>query len=145
MSAPRSCFVSSIIVVLVVLVEVAGLAQAKPDAVPDITGSWERYGFVPGQRGGGPRDPTIPPPAVPPALKPPYLKEWQASTQAAREAAAKGEPLATSNVNCIPEGMPAMMGAQFPIEILQSRGQVTIIEEAFTQVRRILLDRTPQA
>jgi hypothetical protein len=37
--------------------------------------------------------------------------------------------------------MPAMMGAQFPIEILQSRGQVTIIEEAFTQVRRILLDR----
>ena len=38
-----------------------------------------------------------------------------------------------------------MMGAQFPIEILQSRGQVTIIEEAFTQVRRILLDRPQKA
>jgi hypothetical protein len=117
-------------------------AQAKPSAqVPDITGSWERYGFVPGQRGGGPRDPTIPPPATPPALKPQYLKEWQAKTQAVRDAAAKGEPLASDNAHCIPEGMPGMMGAQFPIEILQSRGQVTIIEEAFTQVRRILLDR----
>ncbi len=33
------------------------------------------------------------------------------------------------------------MNAMFPLEILQSRGQVTVIEEAFTQVRRILLDR----
>lgn len=145
MIAPRICLVSSIAAVVVLWLEVVALAQAKPAAVPDITGSWERYGFVPGQRGGGPRDPTIPPPAAPPALKPPYLKEWQASTQAAREAAAKGEPLATNNVHCIPEGMPAMMAAQFPMEILQSRGQVTIIEEAFTQVRRILLDRPQQA
>jgi hypothetical protein len=37
--------------------------------------------------------------------------------------------------------MPTMMGAMFPMEILQSRGQVTIIEEAFTQVRRIMLDK----
>jgi len=33
------------------------------------------------------------------------------------------------------------MGAMFPMEILQSRGQVTVIEEAFTQVRRILMDK----
>jgi hypothetical protein len=126
----------------VVLIQLTGHAQTKPTAqVPDITGSWERYGFIPGQRGGGPRDPTIPPPAAPPALKPEFLKEQQARVQAVRDAAAKGEPLASDNVHCIPEGMPAMMGAQFPIEILQSRGQVTIIEEAFTQVRRILLDR----
>lgn len=144
MSTPRLCLVSSI-AAAVLWLEIVGLAQTKPAAVPDITGSWERYGFVPGQRGAGPRDPTIPPPTTPPALKPPYLKEWQAATQASRDAAAKGEPLATNNVHCIPEGMPAMMGAQFPIEILQSRGQVTIIEEAFTQVRRILLDRTQQA
>jgi hypothetical protein len=125
-----------------VLVQLAAHAQTKPSAqVPDITGAWERYGFIPGQRGGGPRDPTIPPPATPPALRADALKEQQARVQAVREAAAKGEPLASDNVHCIPEGMPAMMGAQFPIEILQSRGQVTIIEEAFTQVRRILLDR----
>ena len=34
-----------------------------------------------------------------------------------------------------------MMGAMFPMEILQSRGRITIIEEAFTQVRRILMDK----
>jgi hypothetical protein len=37
--------------------------------------------------------------------------------------------------------MPGMMGGPFPMEILQSKGQVTIIQEAYTQVRRILLDR----
>jgi hypothetical protein len=34
-----------------------------------------------------------------------------------------------------------MMGAVFPMEILQSRGQITIIAEAYNQVRRILMDR----
>jgi len=38
-----------------------------------------------------------------------------------------------------------MMTATFPMEILQSRGQITIIEEAYTQVRRILMDRPQQA
>jgi hypothetical protein len=33
----------------------------------------------------------------------------------------------------------------FPLEILQSRGQITVIEEAYTQVRRILLDRPQKA
>lgn len=142
MSARRISLISSIATAFVLLLEVVGLAQPTPAAqVPDITGSWERYGFAPGQRGGGPRDQTIPPPAGQPPLKAQYLKEWQTKVQATRDAAAKGEPLATGNVACIPEGMPAMMGAQFPMEILQSRGQVTIIEEAFTQVRRILLDR----
>jgi len=130
----------------VALMQLTGHAQTKPSTqAADITGSWERYGFVPGGRGGAQRDPTIPPPAAQPALKPEFLKEQQARVQAVREAAAKGEPLASDNVHCIPEGMPAMMGAQFPIEILQSRGQVTIIEEAFTQVRRILLDRPQQS
>ena len=147
MSARRTIgSMAVIIVTLASLIHVATRAQTKPSAqVPDITGSWERYGFVPGGRGGAQRDPTIPPPATQPALKPEYLKEWQARAQATRDAAAKGEPLATNNVHCIPEGMPAMMGAQFPIEILQSRGQVTIIEEAFTQVRRIFLDAPPIA
>src|SRR4030095_12273228 len=38
-----------------------------------------------------------------------------------------------------------MMAGPFPMESLQSRGQVTIIEEAYTQVRRILLDRPQKA
>ena len=111
--------------------------------VPDITGSWERYST----RGaaGAQRDATMPPVAPQPPLKPEYLKEWQTKLQAAREADAKGTPLATNATLCLPEGMPAMMGATFPMEILQSRGQVTFIEEAFTQVRRVFLDQPQKA
>ena len=68
-------------------------------------------------------------------------KAWQDRIMAGRAADAKGEPLATNYTDCLPDGMPTMMGAMFPMEILQSRGQVTIIEEAFTQVRRILMDK----
>ena len=87
----------------------------------------------------------MPPAAPQPPLKPEYLKEWQTKLQAAREADAKGTPLATNATLCLPEGMPAMMGATFPMEILQSRGQVTFIEEAFTQVRRVFLDQPQKA
>jgi hypothetical protein len=123
--------------------QIAPRAQTtRSAAVPDITGSWERYGGIVGPRTEAQRnDPTIPPQAPPPPLKPEYLKEWQARVQAARAADAKGTPLATNYTNCLPDGMPTMMGAMFPLEILQSRGQVTVIEEAFTQVRRILLDQ----
>jgi hypothetical protein len=128
---------------LFALMPLQAAAQARGAAtVPDITGSWDRYGRG-GARGADPA--TIPPPASQPALKPEYLKEWQAKVQAAREADAKGTPLATNATLCLPEGMPAMMGVTFPMEILQSRGQVTIIEEAFTQVRRIFLDQPQKA
>ena len=127
-------------VMLVALIHAGTGAQGKP-AVPDITGSWERHGAGPGARAGGPRDATVPPPAPQAQLKPQYQKEWQARVQAVRAAEAKGEPLANSATNCLPDGMPGMMNATFPMEILQSRGQVTIIEEAYTQVRRILMDK----
>ena len=129
MSAIRNRIVAAGI--LAFALSTAAFAQAPQSVagVPDITGSWERA-----------RDASIPP-AAQPALKPQYLKEKQARDQAAREASAKGTPLADRATMCLPEGMPAMMGATFPLEILQSKGQVTIIEEAFTQVRRILLDQ----
>jgi len=120
------------------------LTAQQPAGVPDITGSWERLGF-------GARLPEAQRQFLPPAgggqppLKPEPRKEWQARVQAAREADAKGQPLATNATACLPEGMPAMMGATFPMEILQSKGQVTVIAEAFTQIRRILLDRPQKA
>ena len=59
--------------------------------------------------------------------------------QALREASAKGQPIAERVVMCLPDGMPGMMAGPFPFEFLQTKGQVTIIQEAYTQVRRILL------
>src|SRR5499427_7702227 len=104
-------------------------AQQASGNVPDITGSWERA-----------RDASIPAQAQPP-LKAQYMKEYQAKLQAFREANQKGEPIADHVVMCLPDGMPGMMSGPFPMEVLQSKGQVTIIQEAYTQVRRILLDR----
>jgi hypothetical protein len=132
------------LVACVVLVSIelsAGAQGALSVNGPDLSGSYDRYRGAPGVRGASRQDPNVPPPAAPPPLKPQYLKEWQAKQQAAREADAKGEPLAAAVVQCLPEGMPGMMNGPFPMEILQSKGQVTIIQEAYNQVRRIVLDQ----
>src|SRR5687768_9086248 len=117
---------------------------ASVSSPPDITGSWERFGGGAVGRGQG-TDPRTPPPTPPPPLRPQFLKAWQDRQQAARAATAKGQPIGINWVNCLPDGMPGMMQGPFPFEILQTKGQVTIIQESFTQVRRILLNRPPKS
>lgn len=128
------------------LVVAPHIIAAQTPSVPDITGSWLRQGFTVGVPASAQASaPKAPPPAAPPAVKEPYRTEWQSRLKAIREADAKGQPLANNAVACLPDGMPGMMTAVFPMEILQSRGQITIIEEAYTQVRRILMDRPQKA
>jgi hypothetical protein len=107
---------------------------------PDLSGAWAPY------RGGRGADPAIaPPPAGPIVLRSPYAEEWAAWQAAGEEAVARGEPLPTPAYFCLPYGMPTMMSvAIYPIEIIQRPDQVTIVTEAFSEVRRIYLDR-PQA
>jgi hypothetical protein len=102
------------------------------------TGAWNRYPDL-----GEKPDPKFPPPAPipPPPLKPEHLADWQARQKKTREMEARGEPVYTHYAACIPDGMPAMMMAMFPLEVLQTPGQITIIEEAYNQVRRIWLDQ----
>jgi hypothetical protein len=118
-------------------VEQAAGGSAAP---ADFSGDWARYGGF----GRGPAaDPaTLPPPAGKMMLKPKYQGPYDAKR--AKEAAsdAKGEPIAGSGVDCLPYGMPEMMSAIYPLEILQSPKQVTVIAEAFSQVRRIYLGKT---
>jgi hypothetical protein len=93
---------------------------------------------------GGPGAPPPTPPS-PIVLKTPYAAEWQARRAAQDAATRKGEPLATLGSQCVPYGMPTMMAvANYPVEILQTPGQVTLITEAFSEVRRVYLDR-PQS
>src|SRR5712672_3804142 len=128
--------------VLVIWCAVAPGAQQKPAAPPpNISGAWERYGFNLGQptADGQRQDGTAPPRSEQPAVKPAFQKEYQDRLAAIRDANAKGAPIASGYVECLGDGMPLMMQAMFPIEFLQSPGQVTVIEEAFTQVRRIKL------
>jgi len=115
-------------------------ARAAGKAAPadhGLTGTWNRYPQI----GEKPDANTPPPPPVgPPPLKQQYLAAWQAEQQKAREADARGQPLYTGYVQCLPDGMPTMMLAMFPMEVLQTPGQITIVQEAYNQVRRIYLD-----
>jgi hypothetical protein len=78
-------------------------------------------------------------------LKPEYAKPYEERRAREAEAIKRGEQLANGSAACVPYGMPAMMSiAIYPIEIIQTPRQVTIISEAFSEVRRVYMDR-PQS
>ena len=123
-------------------------ANAQPAATADakagklnprsmMTGQWARYPEL-----GEKADPKYPaaPPIPPPPLKPQYQAEFAARAQAVKDADAKGQPLYSNYTACLPDGMPAMMMGMFPMEVLQTPGQITIIQEAYNQVRRIYMN-----
>jgi hypothetical protein len=92
--------------------------------LPDMNGVWEmtfgRGGFAPPQQF---------------SFTPKYeamLKEFQSSAR-------QESPMA----NCVPAGMPGTMSQPYPIEILFTPGMVTVIAEAFMQVRHIYTDGRP--
>ncbi len=117
-------------------------SPAQDHGDPGIGGTWT-ISFA---AGGNPdATPDTRTPSDAPPLRAEYLEFWQERQRLAIEADERGEPLATSSTFCLPQGMPAMMGGggPFPMEILLSPGQVTIVQEAYTQIRRIYLD-TPQ-
>ena len=121
---------------LVVGIALAISPHAQSTARPMLTGTW-----VPlGGRGADPK--VAPPPAGPIVLKPEYAKAYQEARAADAVAAKRGEPVASAALNCVPYGMPRMMSvASYPIEILETAGQITIITEAFSEVRRVFMDQ----
>ncbi len=106
-------------------------------STPDFTGVWGIY------RGGPGSDPNFRPPAPSPlVLKPEYDKPYQARRAEEADAAKRGEQLANTSAECIPYGVPTMMSiAIYPVEFIQTAKQLTIISEAFSEVRRVYLDR----
>jgi hypothetical protein len=119
----------------------AGGVQAKQEQRsdangPDISGTWVRYP----DDWYGP-DPDHPPlPGGPFDLKEPYATQYAALKKKEAAADAAGTPLATASSKCLPEGMPTIMGAIYPIQIVQTQGQVIVLAEFLSQVRRIWLD-----
>jgi hypothetical protein len=93
--------------------------------LPDFTGVWET------PRGGGR---GISAEAGGPSFTPAYAAK--AKAQAAR-------PPDESASNCLPPGLPGIMTQPYPYEILMTPGQVTIISEAYTQVRHVYTDGRP--
>jgi hypothetical protein len=99
--------------------------------LPDFTGVWEAT-FGGGGRGRGARASAVP-----------------AGPQLTAQAAAKRKQLQSEarednqTANCLPPGMPGIMGQPYPMEFLLTPGLVTIVIEAYTQVRHIYTDGRP--
>ena len=98
-----------------------GGTWASISKLPDMLGVWEVTfgGAVNG-----------PPPPM--SLTPKYA----AMLKAFQEAPAQDGPMA----NCVPPGMPGVMAQPYPIEILFTPGMVTIVAEAFMQIRHVYTD-----
>src|SRR5215469_2763454 len=104
--------------------------------LPDLTGVWEVAPPGRGGRGGAPRQRGVTGGAAAPALTPEYAAKAQALVS-------QPKPEDNQSANCLPPGMPGIMGQPYPIEILLTPGQVTVISEAYTQVRHIYTDGRP--
>ncbi|HEX4278102.1 MAG TPA: hypothetical protein VHZ74_22265 [Bryobacteraceae bacterium] len=101
--------------------------------LPAFTGVWE-IPLGPPARGAAPRTGRGRAAPTPPSLTP----EYAAKAQELAKTAAKAED--NLSANCLPPGMPGIMGQPYPIEVLMTPGQVTIVVEAYTQVRHIYTD-----
>jgi hypothetical protein len=100
--------------------------------LPDFNGVWEAGrppGAAPAPRGGGPGAAAGPP------LTPAYAAKRQ---ELAKRGAEDNE-----TANCLPPGMPGIMNQPYPMEFLLTPGKVTIVIEAYTQVRHIYIDGRP--
>jgi hypothetical protein len=107
--------------------------------LPDFTGVWEvPMGGPPpaatNASGGTPRVVGFP---GRPRL--PLTPEYAAKVKALEANAPEDSPSA----NCLPPGMPGIMGEPYPMEFLFTPGQVTIVIEAFSMVRHIYTDGRP--
>jgi len=112
--------------------------------LPDFTGVWEIGFGAPAGRGGAPAAGRGAPPAgrgraggfpAGPQLTPAYAEKRRANL-------AKGAE-DSQTANCLPPGMPGIMGQPYPMEFLLTPGLVTIVIEAYSQVRHIYTDGRP--
>jgi hypothetical protein len=126
--------------ILFFTVAILQLQAQSPATPPDLTGVWGVY------RGGRGADPKLaPPPAGPLLLKPEYKKPYDERRALEAEANKRGEQLANTGAQCIPYGVPTMMSvAIYPVEFIQTPKQITIISEAFSEVRRVYMN-VPQS
>ena len=100
---------------------------AALDRLPDWGGVWVLNRAPPGQ-----------PRAAAPQLKGQYLTQYQAWQ---KQLEADGGVPRRETSNCMPPGMPRMMGTgQYPLEFLFTPGRVTMQHEAWMQTRSIFTD-----
>src|ERR1700761_7593524 len=104
-----------------------GKTWADIAKLPQLTGIYETARMSRGTAGNRP-----PPRDAPPEFTPKAQAELTAYN-------AKGNQ-DTDAANCLPPGMPGVMTQPYPIQILVTPGEVTIIQEAYMQVRHVHTD-----
>ncbi len=105
---------------------VQGRTWAEVAQLPDFTtGIWE----IPlGPEGFRPQ--------APPVLTPAYAAKLKAFTDAKAAGGEQDNPSA----NCVPPGLPEIMGQPYPIQVFFGPGQIAIQAEAYQQIRHIYTD-----
>jgi hypothetical protein len=113
--------------------------------LPDFSGVWERGGgggrgaaaAPAGGRGNAPARGATPGAGARGRGGPSFTPKYEAMRVAAASAP---PPEDSQTANCLPPGMPGIMGQPYPMEFLLTPGKVTIVIEAYTQVRHIYTD-----
>lgn len=124
----------------VMLMACLSVGVSASEAPADFSGTWERY---PDPYAVFTEDAFAADPPAPdggPKLKEPYAREYEEYVKRKAEATRQGKPLADASTQCLPEGMPTIMGAIYPIEIVQTPQQIVVLAEFLTQTRRIYLN-----
>jgi hypothetical protein len=122
-AAPRAALIATLLLIVAPLTAAAQTAEPppgplrQPSANPrDFTGIWQQKGYMI-------RYPT--------ADGSPYPYQPWAAAEAKRraDAQAKGTPISDSTAQCMPSGVPRVMGAPYPIKIMQDDKELVILHE----------------
>ena len=127
-------------------------ALATADTTPDFSGVY--YPFQPGAALPPPRpersNQPLPPPTRSsptsdgslgrspnaPRLTPEYMAQWEVIAASRTSGSYEYDNIA----NCLPPGMPAMMGMGYGMEIMQNAQRITFFSEHQDALRRVYLD-----
>lgn len=108
--------------------------------LPDFTGVWEVPMGAPPPAASKPAGGSSPTSSFSDLFPHLTLTPAYAAKLKALQADAPQDP---STANCLPPGMPGIMGQPYPYEFLLTPGQVTIVGEAFSIIRHIYTDGRP--
>lgn len=143
--APRRAGASTLAIVTIALLPVASFGAAAAGSRPNFSGVWfsvqnTHHENISAETMFKKATGIKAPPGGWPHVKPHYAESFKAAIRRAEEADARGVVLADTETQCRPDGMPKMMRAILPIEVVQSAKQVMVVTEEMSQVRRIYLD-----
>jgi len=80
------------------------------------------------------------PGAFAPGEQPALTPEYAAKLKAFQDAQKAGKEQDNPSANCVPPGMPEIMGQPYPMQIMFGPGQISIQLEAYMQIRHIYTD-----